>query len=53
MKTLTIKYQIEGRQNKILDKAIREVAKELGYEWYGSGFDFTDKYRDLGFGKEE
>ena len=53
MNILTIKYRIEGRQNKILDKAIREVAKKLGYKWYGSGFDFTDKYRDLGFEKEE
>ena len=53
MKTLTIKYKIEGRQNKVLDKEIGKVAKELGYKWHAQGFDFTNEYRDLGFEKEE
>lgn len=52
MEMLLVKYQIGERKSDILDKAIRDGAKALGYEWCASGFSLTEEYRELCFERE-
>lgn len=46
---LRIKYKVEDKQDKVLEKAIGKVATEFGFKRWASGFDFKTGFRDILF----
>lgn len=50
-----IKYQakpLKGKERKLdkkLDTDIKRLLKSYGYKFIGSGFDFTNEFRDMEF----
>lgn len=52
MMDLQIKYYKEDIDSE-LDNKIETFAKDLGYKWYGSGYCFPGKYRELVFDEKK
>ncbi len=52
MNTLKIYYTAKEKVNLEFDKEIDKLAKKHGLEMLGSGFDMTNKIRDLRFKKK-
>ena len=51
---LRVEYKVLGRHNinDFLDKRIEKIANACGLEFWGSGYDFRTKIRDLEFGSK-